>query len=182
MRLFLVSSLLLGLSACAQAPTRLLLDPDVPTANSAIGSGQLIALSVSGTPEGQRLGDSQSRFALEKPAAPVVQAKLQELLPQHGFQVGGPTDSMRQLRVTVIAADHVINKGIVRDNIRVKVALQFTAETESGTLTRNYEDSREQEVAGRANIGEAGGVLNQSLGSVLRRALNDGELMAFLAR
>lgn len=172
---------LLLLTGCMTGPTKLLLDPEVLSGSSTLGSGQPVALQVSGNPVDGPLSDGQSRFALERPAAVAARARVAAGLARHGFQLVDGT-AERQFQVVIVKADHVITRGVLRDTIAVETSVQFTAITPAGTRTRSFSDKRSREVGGRATLGEASGEMNQSLGHVLARGLNDAELIAFLGQ
>lgn len=175
------AALLLLLSACATGPTKVLLDPEVLSAGSSLGGGQSVYLEVTSTATDTALSDKQARFALEQPATLPVRNKLATGLARHGFQLMAEPVT-RQFQVVVTKADHVISRGLLRDTIAVEIAIQFTASTPAGTRTRTFTDKRSREVGGQATIGEVSGELNQALGQVLARALNDADLIAFLGQ
>jgi uncharacterized lipoprotein YajG len=169
------------LTACATGPTRVLLDPEVLSGNSTLGAGQAVELIVSGNPSEAPLFDNQSRFGLDRPATVPARTRVASGLAKHGFQIVEQT-AERQFQVIVLKSDHVITRGVLRDTIVVETAIQFTAMTPAGSRTRTFNDKRSREVGGRATLGEVSGEMNQSLGHVLGRALNDAELIAFLAQ
>jgi len=180
-RLFSILALMTLLSACAHGPTKLRLDPEVVTAGSSLGAGQTIQLRVSGGADADGQPATAKPFELERPAAVSVKEKLMKGLVSHQFQIGeAATD--RQFVVVIQKAEHVINRAVLRDTIMVETAIQFSAVTPAGTRTRVFNDKRSREVGGTATLGEVSGELNQSLGHVLARALNDAELMAFLGQ
>lgn len=180
-RLLLTLASAVLLTACMTGPTRVLLDPEVLSAGSSLGGGQLVQLTASGTPADTALSDGQSRFALEKPAMVPARERIATGLIRHGFQLADGSQA-RLFNVVVLKADHVVTRGVLRDTIAVETSIQFTATTPNGTRTRTFSDKRSREVGGRATLGEVSGEMNQSLGQVLARALNDAELIAFLGQ
>ncbi len=181
LHIFAATLLVLSIASCASGPTKLLLDPEVISAPSSLGAGQMVQLQVSGEPLPSPLYAEQSRFPLEHPASHTVRSKLANGLAQHGFHLNESAQE-RQFRAVVLKADHVVNKGVLRDTIEVETSIQFTATTPAGTRTRTFNDKRSREVGGRATLGEVSGEMNQSLGHVLSRGLNDAELIAFLGQ
>jgi len=177
--LTLLLSLLL--TACANGPSKLLLDPEVRSMESRLGNGHSVQLDVSGNPTVAALQEGQSRFELERPATVTVREKVATGLMRHGFQIAD-AGADRQFTVELLKADHVVSRGIVRDTINVETELRFNAITPAGTRSRTFTDKRSREVGGRATLGEVSGELNQSLGHVMARGLNDAELMAFLSQ
>ncbi|HEX4909403.1 MAG TPA: YajG family lipoprotein [Permianibacter sp.] len=177
----LVPVLTLFLAACANGPSKMLLDPEVRSMESQLGSGHSVQLQVSGNPTAAALQEGQSRFELERPATVTVREKVATGLMRHGFQLADAGVD-RRFVVEVLKADHVVSRGIVRDTINVETELRFSAITPAGTRTRAFVDKRSREVGGRATLGEVSGELNQSLGHVMARGLNDAELMAFLSQ
>ncbi len=173
--------LTLLLAACANGPNKVLLDPEVRSMESRLGNGQTVQLQVSGNPVVATLQEGQSRFELVRPAPITVREKVAGGLLRHGFQVA-ETGTDRQFLVEVLKADHVVVRGIVRDTINVETELRFSAITTAGTRSRTFTDKRSREVGGRATLGEVSGELNQSLGHVMARGLNDADLMAFLSQ
>ena len=181
LHIFAATLLILSIASCASGPTKLLLDPEVISAPSSLGAGQMVQLQVSGEPLPSPLYAEQSRFPLEYPASHTVRSKLANGLAQHGFHLNESAQE-RQFRAVVLKADHIVNKGVLRDTIEVETSIQFTATTPAGTRTRTFNDKRSREVGGRATLGEVSGEMNQSLGHVLSRGLNDAELIAFLGQ
>lgn len=173
-----VVSLLL-LSACASGPTKILLDPEVIAAGSSLGSGQVIRLQVSSL--ASPAAPTQPHFDLERPVTVTVREKLATGLIAHRFQIN-ETAPDRQFVVTIQKAEHQISHTVLRDTIAVETIIEFKAITPAGTRTRTFNDRRSREVGGTATLGEISGEMNQSLGHVLARALNDAELMAFLGQ
>lgn len=178
---YLVPAAALLLAACASGPTKLLLDPEVQSSESRLGGGQMLQLRVSGAPTAAPLGTDQSRFDLERPVTDASRNRLATGLARHGFQIAD-TAQERIFQAEVLKADHVISRGVLRDTIAVETEIRFTAITPAGTRTRTFNDKRSREVGGRATLGEVSGEVNQSLGHVLARGLNDAELIAFLGQ
>lgn len=180
MRECLLLAAMLALAGCAAKPTHLLIDPAVSAVSRSIGSGVSIGISVSTDPSNSALGEKQSRFPLKRSVSEASREKLVRELQLMGFSV--EPYASRQLEVQIVTAEHTITDHSLKDEIQAKVEMQFTANTEFGTLTRKFSDNRMQEVGGNASLGEASGVMNQSVGHVLSRALNDPELLQFLSR
>lgn len=170
----------LSLVACAGTPEHVQLDPQVTGATTGIGAGQNVKLVVTGASTTPALIDGQFRYALQQPATETIKGKLREGLLRHGFNVDDFGESSRQLTVSVLRADNTVTEGMVKDTMHVDIALQLTATTSQGTLTRTFNDNRVQEVAGDATVEEVGGVMNNALSQVLARALSDTELLQFL--
>ncbi|NQD38535.1 hypothetical protein HPT27_16045 [Permianibacter sp. IMCC34836] len=172
-------ALLTLLSACATGPTKILLDPEVIAAGSSLGSGQTVQLQVSSLPSSAATG--QPHFDLERPVTVTVKEKLAGGLAAHHFQVSDAS-AERQFVVTIQKAEHQISHTVLRDTIAVETVIEFKAITPAGTRSRTFNDKRSREVGGTASLGEVSGEMNQSLGHVLARALNDAELIAFLGQ
>lgn len=179
-RLLQIGVLSLALLACAKAPLYFRLDPELTVVSSGIGQGKSVALQVIDSSKAATLADNQTRYLLETPAQQVLQRKLTDALRSQGFLVVDKAE--RVLEVRIVKADHIISKGMVTDNIAIEQSLSFTAKTAAGTQTRSFNDARNRDVGGNAKIGELAGDMNQSLGSVLNRALSDSELLPFLAK
>ncbi len=180
-RFGLVLALGLGLGACASSTSKMLVDPEVIASKSSLGAGQTVQLQVSSQPGAVAVGDGHNRYDLEKPLADTVRDKLALGLMGHQFQVGAGTGE-RQFIVSIEKADHLISRAVLRDTISVETRITFTAMTPAGSRSRTLNDKREREVGGTATLGEVAGEVNQSVGHVLAKALNDAELMAFLAQ
>ncbi len=173
--------LALALGACANTATKMLVDPEVVASKSGLGAGQTVQLQVSAQPGAVAAGDGHNRYDLEKPLTDTVRDKLAVGLMGHQFQVGSGTGE-RQFIVSIEKADHLISRAVLRDTITVETRITFTAMTPAGSRSRTFTDKREREVGGTATLGEVAGEVNQSVGHVLAKALNDAELMAFLGQ
>jgi len=171
----------LGLSACSTTTVKMLVDPEVVASKSSLGASQTVQLQVSAQPGAVPAGDGHNRYDLEKPLTDTVRDKLAVGLMGHQFQVGSGNGE-RQLVVSIEKADHLINRAVLRDTITVETRITFTAMTPAGSRSRTLTDKREREVGGTATLGEAAGEVNQSVGHVLAKALNDAELIAFLGQ
>lgn len=180
MKTYLVLLLLPLLAACAAKPTHILVDPAVNAVSRNMGNNVAVNVTVSGDPAMSVLREKQHRFPLQRPVADATREKLVRELQAMGFRID-PYAS-RQLDVQIITAEHTITDHTLKDEISASVVMQFSATTEFGNLTRKFSDNRMQEVGIDANLGEASAVLNQSVGHVLGRALNDPELLQFLTR
>lgn len=180
MKTYLVLLLLPLFAACAAKPTHILVDPAVNAVSRNIGNNVAVNVTISNDPAMSPLQEKQHRFPLQRSVADATREKLVRELQAMGFRVD-PYAS-RQLEVQIATAEHTITDKTLKDEITAHVVMQFSATTEFGNLTRKFTDNRMQEVGIDANLGEASAVLNQSVGHVLGRALNDPELLQFLTR
>jgi uncharacterized lipoprotein YajG len=170
------------LSACATAPTHIRLYPDVRVQATGLGQGRVVAVSVVDANTSRSLGAEQHSFPLEQPASVAINDALVDALNRHGFSPQTGVTSDYQLKADVIKADNVVTKGTFTDKISIDIQIQVTVTTPSGNRTRTFSNAISRELAGSAKIGDVAGELNQLMAVTLGKAVNDGELLGFLAQ
>lgn len=175
-----VMALLISVSACVTAPTHIRLDPDVRFQTSAIGQGRAVDVTVNTATTSRRLNENQSPFPLEQPATIAVNNALIEGLQKHGFAAQNGNGSDYRVNAEV-KADNLVTKDTFTDTITIDIAVQVTMTTPNGSRSKTFNNSIERKVSS-AKIGDVAGELNQLMAQVLNRAVNDSELLAFLAQ
>ncbi len=182
MRIFASILLAALLSACATAPTHIRLDPDVRYQATGLGQGRVVDVNVINATTPRRLNENQHSFPLEQPASVAVNTAFLDALNRHGFSPQNGAASEYQLKAEIIKADNLIEKGTFTDKISIDIQIQVSVTTPNGTRSRTFNNGISREVGGSAKIGEVAGELNQLMATVLNKAVNDGELLGFLAQ
>lgn len=174
-------ALLSAVSACVTAPTHIRLDPDVRFQQTGLGQGRAVDVSIVNATTARRLSEQQHQFPLEQPVNVTVNSAFIEGLQHHGFMPQNGNSSSYQLKAEILKADNLIDKGTFTDKITIDISIQVTVTTPAGTRTKTFNNGIGREVGGSAKIGDVAGELNQLMAQTLNKAVNDGELLGFLA-
>ncbi|RME34093.1 MAG: hypothetical protein D6786_05890 [Gammaproteobacteria bacterium] len=182
--LALTAVLLAG--GCAVGPQQVAIDPDVRLASRDLGQGRGIGIEVADLRPRREIGvrDPADATATISPAGEIEQA-LREILSRalagYGFVPRQAASGLR-FRLELTELSYIPLEGAVTKKVQVTAAVRGIASTAAGSYTATARAGFTRELLTRPSEADNEGMINEALGSALRRLLEDEGMLEFLAR
>lgn len=184
--LIIVLLLISLLGGCALSPQTVVITPRIDVQSHPIGRGRALALEVVDQRPARHFGYRGGVYetAVISPHADVAQTIRQaiaERLRASQFEVTSPSDAPLGMRVEIQRIDYVATGEPVITEVRARAAIRVTIRNRERVLTSQYQANSARRVWGPPGESENEAIINEVIGQVLQRMLQDGAVLDLLA-
>lgn len=177
--------LALLLPACAITKMEAKLDPMVDVAESNVGQGRTVALSVIDERPSRDIGKRAAVGAsieMKADIAAIFQEKIGEGLRRHGFSVvNGASPDAATLRIDVRSLDYDVSTGWWTGGIDVSAAMKARAQGALEEYERLYRANKEDRVVFVPGAKGSNERINAVVADLLRQLFEDQKMLEVLA-
>lgn len=183
----LIASVIFG--ACALSPQTITLKPAIDVRSHPIGRGRELALEVVDLRPSRHFGSRGGVYgetALLNPrteVAETVRRALAERLTASQFRVTPPNPGAPlALRVEIQRIDYIASGEPIVSEVRAVAVIRAIVRNSGRTLTSQYQANTARRVVGPPGEAANEVILNEVVGKVLQRLLQDGAVLELLSQ
>jgi uncharacterized lipoprotein len=186
-QLFLVTLALL-VTACAQSPQRLNIQPTLSISGDAVGNGRAIIVSAADQRSNKVLGSlggvygSSATITIGNDIEQALTRATNGMLASQGYVVNSPDPNALQLNIVLEGLTYQPLDQAVGNAVKLTAVLRADVTKHGETFSGRYQSDSERRSVGKPDAEDNEQYINELLSDTLTRMFNDNRLRDFLLK
>jgi uncharacterized lipoprotein len=186
-QLFLVTLALL-VTACAQSPQRLNIQPTLSISGDAVGNGRAIIVSAADQRPNKVLGSlggvygSSATITIGNDIEQALTRATNGMLASQGYVVNSPDPNALQLNIVLEGLTYQPLDQAVGNAVKLTAVLRADVTKHGETFSGRYQSDSERRSVGKPDAEDNEQYINELLSDTLTRMFNDNRLRDFLLK
>jgi len=186
-QLFLVMLALL-VTACAQSPQRLNIQPTLSISGDAVGNGRAIIVSAADQRPNKVLGSlggvygSSATITIGNDIEQALTRATNGMLASQGYVVNSPDPNALQLNIVLEGLTYQPLDQAVGNAVKLTAVLRADVTKHGETFSGRYQSDSERRSVGKPDAEDNEQYINELLSDTLTRMFNDNRLRDFLLK
>lgn len=176
------------MTACAQSPQRINVQPTLSVSGDAVGNGRAILVSGSDQRQSKVLGSlggvygNSATVTVGNNIEQALAGAANAMLAAQGYVVNSPDPSALQLTIVVESLTYQPQEQAVGNDIRLAAVLRADVTKQGETFSGRYQSNAERRSVTRPDQKDNERYVNELLSDTLTRMFSDNRLRDFLLK
>lgn len=176
------------ITACAQSPQRINVQPTLSVTGDAVGSGRAILVSAADERQSKVLGSlggvygNSATLTVGNNIEQALTGAANALLAAQGYVVNSPDPSALQLTIVVESLTYQPQEQAVGSDIKLAAVLRADVTKRGETFSGRYQSNAERRSVGKPDQEDNEQYVNELLSDTLTRMFSDNRLRDFLLK
>ena len=187
-RQLVLAALAVLMTACAQSPQRLYVQPTLSISGDAVGNGRPVIVSASDQRQSKTLGSlggvygSTATITIGNDIEQALTRAANGLLASQGYVVNSPDANALQLNIVIESLVYQPIEQPVGNAVKLTVVLRADVAKQGDTFSGRYQSESERRSVGRPDAEDNEQYVNELLSDTLVRMFSDNRLRDFLLK